>query len=31
MRFADGHVVFYLFPKEISMWVYRPPPDHTFL
>jgi len=31
MLFADGHVVLYLFPKEISAWGYSPPLAANFL
>lgn len=31
MLFADGHVVFYLFPNDIKNWIYSPAPDPGFL
>jgi prepilin-type processing-associated H-X9-DG protein len=31
LLFADGHVVFYLFPNDIKNWINTPLPDPTFL
>jgi prepilin-type N-terminal cleavage/methylation domain-containing protein/prepilin-type processing-associated H-X9-DG protein len=31
MLFADGHVVFYQFPDQITNWVYSPLPDVHYL
>jgi prepilin-type processing-associated H-X9-DG protein len=31
MLFADGHVVFYLFPADIKNWISTPVPDPTWL
>jgi prepilin-type N-terminal cleavage/methylation domain-containing protein/prepilin-type processing-associated H-X9-DG protein len=31
MLFADGHVVFYMFPPEIATWGWSPPPDPGWL
>ncbi len=30
MLFADGHVVFFQFPKETPDWIWSPPPDPNF-
>jgi len=31
MLFADGHVVFYHFPDQITNWIYNPAPDVHYL